>query len=659
MQPLVSILIPCYNAATWIAQSIQSALDQTYANKEVIVVDDGSTDNSLEIIRTFGDRIRIESGPNRGGNVARNRLMQLSRGEWLEFLDADDFLLPRKIETQIGMLANRPEVDVFYSAALLAYGESGAQPDAAIVDEDLYANYFRWDYFTTTVLLLKKSALIDVGGWNEAQKVCQEHELVLRLIMATKQFALTPHAMGVIRVQSVDSVSRRSPLNTLIQKMALSDRLEDYLFSIREMNELRRIALSQARFQAARAAYTWDRKLARTFSAKALSTGPFVPPSSVNRYYCFILRAFGFDIAERVARLRGKLLKIIRGSKPPSHHPPLPRTLSSRDPQPKASCQIRNFAIGLNSWVGRFCLRVLPESKCLIVVAFHGVFQNPSALQNKSVNPRYVVSLDQFEQCVLYYRSRGYLAVSPMDILRGLPSGGRYVMFTFDDGYANNLQVIPVLEKYGVPAMFALTTDYILQQKPFWWDILYRQRRARGSDSQVIDREVDDLIRENPSAIERQLVDEFGQAVLTEMDDFGRPMRPEEVKEIANNPLVFWANHTAQHEFLPNCDPNALRLTIGRAQDTLQELTGSRPESMVYPYGSHTSAIRSVCREFGLRLGFTMDARKQSIKLDCNSDRAMTIPRYAIYNDSSVEQQCLETRIVWKPSWLLGGHSGN
>ena len=87
MTPFVSILIPCFNAERWIAQAIESALAQTWPHKEVIVVDDGSTDGSLEVIRRFDGRVRWESGPNRGGNVARNRLLELSNGEWLQYLE--------------------------------------------------------------------------------------------------------------------------------------------------------------------------------------------------------------------------------------------------------------------------------------------------------------------------------------------------------------------------------------------------------------------------------------------------------------------------------------------------------------------------------------------------------------------------------------------
>ena len=80
MTKFVSILIPCYNAERWIAQAIESALAQTWSEKEIIVVDDGSTDHSLEVIRQFDGRIWWETGPNRGGNVARNRLLELARG---------------------------------------------------------------------------------------------------------------------------------------------------------------------------------------------------------------------------------------------------------------------------------------------------------------------------------------------------------------------------------------------------------------------------------------------------------------------------------------------------------------------------------------------------------------------------------------------------
>jgi glycosyltransferase involved in cell wall biosynthesis len=303
MQPHVSILIPCYNAGPWIAQCINSALDQTYPNKEVIVVDDGSQDDSLSVIRSFGDRVRFETGPNRGGNVARNRLLELAGGVWLEFLDADDFLLPDKIEKQLALVETQPDLDVIYSPTRMLYGDSATAFVPTLEDDDVYANYFRWGHLSTTSLLFRKSAIVEVGGWKPDQKVCQEHELLLRLIVAGKKFALMPEALGVNRMQYVNSVSRRSPLKTLEQKAALSDRLEAHLLARGEMTEVRRVALSQARFWDARTAYNWDRTLARSLNAKALAGGRFLPPRTASRLYVCALRLFGFDGAEQLAAL--------------------------------------------------------------------------------------------------------------------------------------------------------------------------------------------------------------------------------------------------------------------------------------------------------------------------------------------------------------------
>ena len=96
-QPLVSVIVPCYNCARWVTHAIELCLNQTYPNIEVIVVDDGSTDGSLEVLRQFLPRIRLETGPNRGGNFARNRGFKLSKGQYIQYLDADDYLEPDKI----------------------------------------------------------------------------------------------------------------------------------------------------------------------------------------------------------------------------------------------------------------------------------------------------------------------------------------------------------------------------------------------------------------------------------------------------------------------------------------------------------------------------------------------------------------------------------
>ena len=89
MKPLVSILIPAYNAQKWIADTLRSALDQTWESKEIIVVDDGSTDRTLEVARRFeAQGVRVFAQENQGAAAARNKAFSLSRGEYIQWLDA-------------------------------------------------------------------------------------------------------------------------------------------------------------------------------------------------------------------------------------------------------------------------------------------------------------------------------------------------------------------------------------------------------------------------------------------------------------------------------------------------------------------------------------------------------------------------------------------
>ncbi|HYL99145.1 MAG TPA: glycosyltransferase, partial [Blastocatellia bacterium] len=190
MNPLVSVLIPCYNAERWVGEAIESALDQTWPAKEVIVVDDGSTDNSLQVIKSFGDRIQWETGPNGGGNVARNRLLNLARGEWLQFLDADDYLLPRKIGRQLAFLSAHPEAKVICGPVIWEYSLEGGRQEWRPVEDfsDVWVLLARWFLPGTGGSLWNKQAILDVGSWKEDQPCCQENDLYLRLLMAGKPF---------------------------------------------------------------------------------------------------------------------------------------------------------------------------------------------------------------------------------------------------------------------------------------------------------------------------------------------------------------------------------------------------------------------------------------------------------------------------------------
>ena len=306
----VSILIPCYNAERWIAQCIESALAQSWPDKEVIVVDDGSRDGSVDIIRGYEGRIRWETGPNRGGNPTRNRLLELSKGDWIQYLDADDYLLPDKVAGQMEFLRSCPETDILYG---LVTKEDWTDQGVNLVLQEIaeprdpWVLLFRWYLPQTGGPLWRRTALVDVGGWKVDQPCCQEHELYLRLLMAGKRFTYCPLNGAIYRIWSSHTVCHRDKPQVRQRRLEITRRGEYHLKSQGELSTLRRDAINQARFQMARLAWQHDpieansivgeiRKTDPGFHPAGNQPGGHHPPLS----YRILWRLFGFRAAESV-----------------------------------------------------------------------------------------------------------------------------------------------------------------------------------------------------------------------------------------------------------------------------------------------------------------------------------------------------------------------
>jgi glycosyltransferase involved in cell wall biosynthesis len=219
MSQLVSVIIPCYNAEAWVAEAIQSALAQDYHPLEVIVIDDGSTDRSLEIVRRFEDRIRWESGPNRGGNWARNRGLALSKGEYTQWLDADDVILPGKISRQAAFLAST-DADMVVGDWRFLYqplnGKAycsrwfGAPPGADFLDALLGLRWFA----INNAYLCRRSAIDKIGGWDERLRTMQDWDFWIRLLLSGAKFAYQPGAAALWR-RDAASMHKGKTVSTL------------------------------------------------------------------------------------------------------------------------------------------------------------------------------------------------------------------------------------------------------------------------------------------------------------------------------------------------------------------------------------------------------------------------------------------------------------
>jgi glycosyltransferase involved in cell wall biosynthesis len=299
--PLVSILIPCHNAQRWLRQCLDSALGQTYTNIEVIVVDDGSTDQSPQILREYAGRIEFEARPHGGGNAARNRLLQLARGQWLQYLDADDYLLPGKISRQMAYVAANPCVDVVYSPLTLLKEPSGETERFPVEHKtDFVANFLAWN-FTTGSLLFRRGALESAGRWNESQVCCQDAELLLRLILQKSRFGLVEGYDMIYRQHGNDTVSKRDPERTIQERMKLTDQLEKHLVDSKQLSDKQKAALARARFESARSLYVWDPRGSRKLMTRAWAEGPVPPTPAGSASYRWTLKWFGLDAAEITA----------------------------------------------------------------------------------------------------------------------------------------------------------------------------------------------------------------------------------------------------------------------------------------------------------------------------------------------------------------------
>lgn len=299
--PQVSILIPCYNAEQWIGAAIESALAQAYPHCEVVVVDDGSRDGSAQVVRGFGDRVRFVSRENKGGNPTRNELLAAARGDWIQYLDADDYLLPDKIARQVAFVEGHPDVDVVYGSVTYRWEPEGRMELRQLPEDgDPWTLLISWSLPQTGSPLWRKSALLDVGGWNNKQPCCQEHELYLRLLKAGKRFAYCGGNGAVYRQWSDATVCKVNVPLVHEKQMEIVDAAESWLKDNDALSSGRAAALDQIRFDTARSAWRYDPARARAIESRVrpgfAPAGPTAP-----RSFRMIRSVFGFAAAEQFA----------------------------------------------------------------------------------------------------------------------------------------------------------------------------------------------------------------------------------------------------------------------------------------------------------------------------------------------------------------------
>ncbi|MCL5807624.1 MAG: glycosyltransferase [Deltaproteobacteria bacterium] len=188
--PLVSVIIPTFNYGQYVRRAIESALVQTYHNVEVIVVDDGSTDNTAEILASFRSRIKVIYQKNTGASAARNRGIVEAKGDYIAFLDADDRYCKDNIAKKLTFLRSYPEYKWCYSnwAWMNERGvqiRRGDEPKNTLahlrVQGDVFLFALKGYLLGTNVFLFDKTVIETVGGFDENLRVLEDYDLYVRI----------------------------------------------------------------------------------------------------------------------------------------------------------------------------------------------------------------------------------------------------------------------------------------------------------------------------------------------------------------------------------------------------------------------------------------------------------------------------------------------
>ncbi|HEY9809676.1 MAG TPA: glycosyltransferase [Halomicronema sp.] len=183
---LVSVIIPTYNASQYIVQAVESVLHQTYKNYEIIVVDDGSTDDTGERLKPYLNRICYIYQFNQGVAVARNRGLELSKGELVAFLDADDYFLPHKLAAQVELFSSQFSLGIVHSGWRRVDRHGHPLMDVTPWEKVPQLNlesWLRWKPVLPSAMMFKREWLIKVGGFDKRFPPAEDTDLVLRLAL--------------------------------------------------------------------------------------------------------------------------------------------------------------------------------------------------------------------------------------------------------------------------------------------------------------------------------------------------------------------------------------------------------------------------------------------------------------------------------------------
>lgn len=311
---LISIIIPAYNVEVYIEECIHSAFAQTHKPIEVICIDNNSTDNTWQKLKQLQETypsLLIEKELKPGAPAARNKGLALSNGEWIQFLDADDLLLPEKIEHQVHLIKNKPEV-CFIAAASKKKHINGQSTISTPKQDHPFKSLFTTNLGNTCSNLWNKTYINQANGWDESLKSSQEADLMFRLLQINNQVIFDAEPLTIIQERETGQISTKHPQDNWVRYF---NKRVEILNWIKE-NDTKLYANHQAFFNDSLFGILKiisnqkpDGLKVSSQLWKSFLKGKYAPSPAQNhstKPYLFLYKILGFITAERIRLLLGK-----------------------------------------------------------------------------------------------------------------------------------------------------------------------------------------------------------------------------------------------------------------------------------------------------------------------------------------------------------------
>ena len=606
-QPLISIIITTYNHCQFIAEAIESALGQTYQNIEIIVIDDGSTDNTSEIVKQYPSVVYFYQ-TNKGLSAARNTGIEKATGEFILFLDADDILYPDGVSLNVQLILSNNEI-AFVSGSY-KYVDVHKNEEESI-SHAIEGNHFHRLILTNYIgmhgTVLYRKTIIEKYLFDTSLKSCEDYDVYLKISKEHKVLHHTGYVAAYRRVGNSMSSNIPVMLNAALNvvkknvKSQLSDKKIERIYKLSRERKIE-IFCNKAK----------DQILSN--SLKIFSKQWFLTIGLVLRY------RFNSTLKSILKKIKSQIFAI----------------LSLENAKTKKFK--KNYGI--------------------YVLMYHKIDNPTLDPWNLSVSP------DNFE-AHLKFLKQANVVINTSDLLNYLnknkPLTKDIIYITFDDGYEDNaLIAAPLLEKYQIPATFFIT-NHTLADKPnlFWWDILEiiflhqltlpvilnlkinQQELVYNfeSESDIPYIDIETLIWKGKETFNKRTEAYFTIWKLligltpTEQYDIieylkiwskvdlsiyhsYKIMNQTMLENLKMNPYIEIGGHTKNHVSLSQVDKNLQEIEIRNNKIDLEKILQRSIHFFAYPYGRTSSDANKIIIDSHYSGGFTCVPRPITAEFD-------------------------------------------